>query len=1160
MSVQAALSVRPDMVDRPDARPADTRPPPSLWDQATAAGRVEADRVEDVQAMRRAQAYTPLIEALEERGVPRRRMVIAPWDPFGIASERAGVYDYDTIWREAQRAGISGLPADQQAFERQAYRRGGERDTDLQTLQRGGGFAGTVAQFTGGMIGSLTDPINLYTLPLGGGGKHWATRILSEGAMNAGIEVAQFPVNQRAYGRLGENYGMSEVAQDAGLAFAAGAAFRGAVEVAPAAGRAVARVDAAGYRAAAPLRERLDNFYAARDLARAFADQVPENLRTPDQVAALRILQRDAAIEATSPYVRTHQGSEAHRTHLARAAETLASGRGAPKFDLTHYMQASRGAESNGDDLAAAATSSAYGRYQFLKETWLEYYGRTFGQTGESREQILAKRANGTVQDRVMATFTNANAEALRRAGVPVTNGTVYLAHFLGRNDAIKVLRAAEDAPVAGLIDGDSIAANQAVFAPRGRPPVSSASELVAWAESKMGNADVRAVPASVNDAWAVIDGSGGEVPPIRPAALDAERPIVTIAGGQVPSMQFRPADIEVDAELMQFKSGGDQFGVTDRLQGVQEWDGMAAGAVTVWESLGGRRLIADGYQRLALARRAEANGAEVTLTALVLREADGYSALDARILTALKNVAEGTGTAVDAAKVFRDAPLHYNDMIDRRLPPRSALVRDGKALARLSDEAFGAVINEVLPEGHAAAIGHLAPDARTHMALVELLAAADPPNRRQAEAIVRQALDAGFVTETQEELFGTRDLVRGLFAQKARLLDKTLGELRRLKGAFGVAARNADVLDAAGNRIDVGASEAAAAANARALALVDRLALRKGNAVNDLLDAAARRLANGEPISRVTRDLVRSIRDLDLALLEREGRASDDVGAGAGGSGRGGEPASEAGDGSALDGPSAADIDALEAEADLGPGLFDDPAFSRAFDDDAGDGVKAAADNDWHDIRQMKAVHDDSIGPFGPVFEDVDPGDWNAVVARLTNAGTGEVRAVLHHPKIGLIDVVWGKEGTGKSDGYGLAKILRFHSEVIADLPAILRNMDVAENVNGRVRLESPDHEAAVSLDWHGEQKAWLLTAYARREKPSPATDDARAAGAKARAGSFPALEGTPKIGDKAAANNPSAPTYDLDDGKGPRTAADIEAEIAADQAALDALRNCLK
>ncbi len=39
-------------------------------------------------------------------------------------------------------------------------------------------------------------------------------------------------------------------------------------------------------------------------------------------------------------------------------------------------------------------------------------------------------------------------------------------------------------------------------------------------------------------------------------------------------------------------------------------------------------------------------------------------------------------------------------------------------------------------------------------------------------------------------------------------------------------------------------------------------------------------------------------------------------------------------------------------------------------------------------------------------------------------------------------IDLVWGMEGTSKSDGYGLAKLVKYHPEVLVNLQEILSEM----------------------------------------------------------------------------------------------------------------------
>jgi GNAT superfamily N-acetyltransferase len=154
---------------------------------------------------------------------------------------------------------------------------------------------------------------------------------------------------------------------------------------------------------------------------------------------------------------------------------------GGADFDLAGYMAKNRAAESGGNDAAKAATSSATGRYQFTKGTWLDTYRRTFGDTGEGEAQILAKRLDGATQDRVMETLTRDNVEAVERAGAEATDGNVYLAHFLGQGGAASVLRADPNTPVSELLTPAQINANKSIL--QGK----TAGDVIAWAARKMG-------------------------------------------------------------------------------------------------------------------------------------------------------------------------------------------------------------------------------------------------------------------------------------------------------------------------------------------------------------------------------------------------------------------------------------------------------------------------------------------------------------------------------------------------------------------------------------------------------------------------------------------------------------------------------------------------
>ena len=125
--------------------------------------------------------------------------------------------------------------------------------------------------------------------------------------------------------------------------------------------------------------------------------------------------------------------------------------------------------------------------------------------------------------------------------------------------------------------------------------------------------------------------------------------------------------------------------------------------------------------------------------------------------------------------------------------------------------------------------------------------------------------------------------------------------------------------------------------------------------------------------------------------------------------------------------------------------------------------------------------------GVFGDSYDQFR-GKAKEAIKFLLRKRSGEAIGALHHKEVGDIDLVWGKEGTGKSNGFGLSKLAKFHPEVLDSLQDILDDMVVISRSANRVNLESKTHKAAVRLEWDGEKKNWLLTAF-EKEKPT-ATD----------------------------------------------------------------------
>jgi hypothetical protein len=107
--------------------------------------------------------------------------------------------------------------------------------------------------------------------------------------------------------------------------------------------------------------------------------------------------------------------------------------------------------ESNGDRNAKNRRSTATGLGQFLEETWLDMIRthRPDLAKGRSQAEILDVRQDAKIVREITARFSERNAEVLKRRGLPVTPGTLYLAHFAGAAGAVAVLTAMEDADAA---------------------------------------------------------------------------------------------------------------------------------------------------------------------------------------------------------------------------------------------------------------------------------------------------------------------------------------------------------------------------------------------------------------------------------------------------------------------------------------------------------------------------------------------------------------------------------------------------------------------------------------------------------------------------------------------------------------------------------------
>ena len=140
--------------------------------------------------------------------------------------------------------------------------------------------------------------------------------------------------------------------------------------------------------------------------------------------------------------------------------------------------------------------------------------------------------------------------------------------------------------------------------------------------------------------------------------------------------------------------------------------------------------------------------------------------------------------------------------------------------------------------------------------------------------------------------------------------------------------------------------------------------------------------------------------------------------------------------------------------------------------------------------LAENKQPKPSGKGDFGDIY-DCFKGKPKEAIDFLLKNKNGEAIGALKHKDIGDIDLVWGEEGTSHSDGYGLAKLAKYHHEVLDNLQEILDDMNVVEKTKNRVQLESKTHKASVRLTWNGKSKKWLLTTFEKNSGVSDSSTD---------------------------------------------------------------------
>lgn len=186
------------------------------------------------------------------------------------------------------------------------------------------------------------------------------------------------------------------------------------------------------------------------------------------------------------------------------------------------------------------------------------------------------------------------------------------------------------------------------------------------------------------------------------------------------------PARIKADPQTYQFRSHYDASGVTEKGRyHAKSWDAVLHGdPLLVHERLDGSLYVADGHHRLKLAQELNQQGkGPGQVAAVILREADGYTPRDVKIIAAYKNIAQGTTDPVETARVFREADSgQVHQAYLPKLQMDKGNLKLSYSLSKLSDKALGEVERGALPADMAAEVANRVSDRKEQEAVIEAI------------------------------------------------------------------------------------------------------------------------------------------------------------------------------------------------------------------------------------------------------------------------------------------------------------------------------------------------------------------------------------------------------------------------------------------------------
>ncbi len=332
------------------------------------------------------------------------------------------------------------------------------------------------------------------------------------------------------------------------------------------------------------------------------------------------------------------------------------------------------------------------------------------------------------------------------------------------------------------------------------------------------------------------------------------------------------PESLSVDPGRFQYKLDAvGEDGVTAELKESKRYNPDLGGVISIWtDPEDGKSYVVNGHHRYELAKRSGYKGD------LLVRQLKAETAEEARTLGAIINIAEGRGTATDAAKIFRDSGLTEKELKEKHdLSLSGAIARQGVELSHLSDPLFAKVVDGELSPARGAIIGRHLTQAADQM---EVYKAAKKLKNAELEEVALIAKTAARGKSNQLSLFGENPTVP-LLRETAQIRAYIKGQYAKTRNAMKAVAgkQREEVLSDAGNKLNSKENSKRLNSASKAIAYFDVEASSVGE-VNSAIKTYAEQLHDARTTAEQSRVKREAFNTIDGILQDQQGEVQGAV------------------------------------------------------------------------------------------------------------------------------------------------------------------------------------------------------------------------------------------------------------------------------------------